>query len=52
MSPYEFIKGLEYKFTAGGDYYPISGNYYRPSYIPCAAINITTICQPPKRRTT
>ena len=31
---YEFIKGLEYKFTAGGDYYSYIRNYYRPSYIP------------------
>ena len=31
---YEFIDGLEYKITAGGDYYNYSRNYYRPSYIP------------------
>ena len=31
---YEFVKGLEYKFTAGGDYYSYIRNYYRPSYIP------------------
>lgn len=31
---YEFIEGLEYKFTAGGDYYSYVRNYYRPSYIP------------------
>lgn len=31
---YEFIDGLEYKFTAGGDYYSYIRNYYRPSYIP------------------
>ncbi|MCM1504387.1 MAG: TonB-dependent receptor [Muribaculum sp.] len=31
---YEFIKGLEYKLTAGGDYYSYVRNYYRPSYIP------------------
>ncbi len=31
---YEFIKGLEYKFTAGGDFYSYTRNYYRPSYIP------------------
>lgn len=31
---YEFVKGLEYRFTAGGDYYSYIRNYYRPSYIP------------------
>ena len=31
---YEFIEGLEYKFTLGGDYYSYIRNYYRPSYIP------------------
>lgn len=31
---YEFIEGLEYKFTMGGDYYSYIRNYYRPSYIP------------------
>ena len=31
---YEFIKGLEYKITLGGDYYSYIRNYYRPSYIP------------------
>ena len=31
---FEFIDGLEYKITAGGDYYNYSRNYYRPSYIP------------------
>lgn len=31
---YEFIKGLEYKVTVGGDYYSYIRNYYRPSYIP------------------
>ncbi len=30
----EFIEGLEYKFTAGGDYYSYIRDYYRPSYIP------------------
>lgn len=28
---YEFIKGLEYKLTMGGDYYSYIRNYYRPS---------------------
>ena len=28
------IKGLDYKFTIGGDYYSYVRNYYRPSYIP------------------
>lgn len=31
---YEFIEGLEYKITAGGDYYSYVRDYYRPSYIP------------------
>ena len=31
---YEFVKGLEYKFQAGGDYYSYIRNYYRPSYLP------------------
>ena len=31
---YEFIKGLEYKITMGGDYYSYVRNYYRPSYLP------------------
>ena len=31
---YEFIKGLEYKFTIGGDFYSYNRDYYRPSYIP------------------
>ena len=30
---YEFIKGLEYKLTAGGDFYSYTRDYYRPSYI-------------------
>lgn len=28
------IKGLDYKLTAGGDFYSYVRNYYRPSYIP------------------
>ena len=36
---YEFIKGLEYKFTAGGDYYSYIRNYYRPSYIPLRSVS-------------
>ncbi len=35
----EFIKGLEYKFTAGGDFYQYVRNYYRPSYIPLRGRN-------------
>ena len=31
---YEFIKGLEYKFTLGGDFYSYNRDYYRPSYLP------------------
>ena len=34
----EFIKGLEYKFTAGGDYYSYIRDYYRPSYIPLRTV--------------
>ncbi len=30
---YEFIKGLEYKLTVGGDFYSYTRDYYRPSYI-------------------
>lgn len=30
----EFIKGLEYKFTLGGDFYSYNRDYYRPSYLP------------------
>lgn len=29
-----FIKGLDYRLTIGGDYYSYVRNYYRPSYIP------------------
>ena len=35
---YEFIKGLEYKLTMGGDYYSYIRNYYRPSYIPLKGV--------------
>ena len=31
---YEFIKGLEYKLTLGGDYYSYIRDYYRPSTLP------------------
>lgn len=34
FASYEFIKGLEYKITAGGDYYSYIRNYYRPSSLP------------------
>ena len=34
FASYEFIKGLSYKLTLGGDYYSYNRNYYRPSYIP------------------
>lgn len=30
---YEFIKGLTYKLSVGGDFYSYSRDYYRPSYI-------------------
>lgn len=30
----EFIKGLQYKLSLGGDFYSYNRNYYRPSYIP------------------
>ncbi len=30
---YEIIKGLEAKFTVGGDFYSYTRDYYRPSYI-------------------
>lgn len=35
---YEFIKGLEYKLTMGGDYYSYIRNYYRPSCIPLKGV--------------
>lgn len=35
---YEFIKGLEYKLTMGGDYYSYIRNYYRPSYLPLKGV--------------
>lgn len=35
---YEFIKGLDYKLTMGGDYYSYIRNYYRPSYIPLKGV--------------
>ena len=35
---YEFVKGLEYKLTMGGDYYSYIRNYYRPSYIPLKGV--------------
>ncbi len=41
----EFIKGLEYKFTLGGDFYSYNRSYYRPSYIPLRGhkyLNITS----------
>ena len=31
---YEFIKGLEYKITLGGDYYGFARDYYRPTILP------------------
>lgn len=31
---YEFIDGLEYKITIGGDYYGFARDYYRPSTLP------------------
>lgn len=31
---YELMKGLEYKFTVGGDYYSYIRNFYRPSTLP------------------
>jgi TonB-linked SusC/RagA family outer membrane protein len=34
----EFIKGLEYKLTLGGDFYSYNRNYYRPSYIPASNV--------------
>lgn len=34
FASYEFIKGLTYKLTLGGDYYSYNRNYYRPSYLP------------------
>jgi TonB-linked SusC/RagA family outer membrane protein len=30
---YEIIKGLEYKFSMGGDFYSYNRDYYRPSYL-------------------
>ena len=30
----EFFKGLEYKFSLGGDFYSYNRDYYRPSYLP------------------
>ena len=30
----EIIKGLEYKFSLGGDFYSYNRDYYRPSYLP------------------
>ncbi len=30
----EIIKGLEYKFSIGGDFYSYNRDYYRPSYLP------------------
>ena len=35
----EFIKGLEYKFTLGGDFYSYNRDYYRPSYLPLYRTN-------------
>ncbi len=34
----EFIKGLQYKLSIGGDFYSYNRNYYRPSYIPDANV--------------
>ena len=34
----EFIDGLEYKLSLGGDFYSYNRNYYRPSYIPVANV--------------
>ena len=45
---YEFIKGLEYKFTAGGDYYSYIRNYYRPSYIPLRGLKYLDAPSDPK----
>lgn len=35
---YQFIEGLEYKISGGGDYYSYIRNYYRPSYIPLRGV--------------
>ncbi len=43
----EFIKGLEYKFTAGGDFYQYIRNYYRPSYIPLRGKNYVDAASDP-----
>ncbi|WP_295935421.1 TonB-dependent receptor [uncultured Alistipes sp.] len=45
---YEFIKGLEYKFTAGGDYYSYIRNYYRPSYLPLRGMKYIDAASDPK----
>ena len=34
----EFIDGLEYKLSLGGDFYSYNRDYYRPSYIPVANV--------------
>lgn len=34
FASYEFIKGLSYKLTLGGDFYSYKRNYYRPSTLP------------------
>lgn len=45
---YEFVKGLTYKFTAGGDYYSYIRNYYRPSYIPLRGYKYRDAASDPK----
>ena len=44
---YEVVKGLEYKITAGGDYYSYIRNYYRPSYIPLVGMKYYTASSTP-----
>ncbi len=43
----ELMKGLEYKFTAGGDFYQYIRNYYRPSYIPLRGKNYVDAASDP-----
>ena len=35
----QLLKGLEYKFTAGGDFFSYNRDYYRPSWIPLTGMN-------------
>ena len=45
---YEFIKGLQYKITLGGDFYSYQRDYYRPSTLPLRGYKYGDAASQPK----